>query len=106
LAEPRLDSLRSGDHQRPGPAGKLRVEQEKRQAAEMIAVKMCDQDEVDIVARNTQPLQRRQRRRAAIDQEIDAVAGDVKTGVGPAAGAEGVAAADKPQLHGSLLQPR
>jgi len=52
----------------------------------MIAMEMRDQDEVDVVARNAQPLQRRQRRRAAIDQEIDAVAGDVKTAVAPAAG--------------------
>src|ERR1700740_2707359 len=66
---------------------------------EMVAVKMRDQNEVDIVARDTLPLQCRQRRCAAIDQEIDARAGNVKTGVGPAAGAESVAAADKLQLH-------
>jgi hypothetical protein len=32
-------------------------------------------------------------------------AGDVEAGVGPAAGTERIAAADKTQLHRSLLQP-
>ena len=39
--------------------------------------------------------------RAAIDQEIDGVACDMKAGVLPAAGAERVATADKSQLHPS-----
>jgi hypothetical protein len=54
----------------------------------MIAVKMRDQNEVNIVARDTLPLQRRQRRGAAIDQEIDVFAGDMEAGVEPAAGAK------------------
>ena len=93
-------------------ARELRVEQQKRQSGEMIAVEMRDQDEVDIVARDAEPLQRRQRRGAAIDQEIDALAGDMKAGVGPAAGTERVAAADKLQLHrrspasGKCYRPR
>ena len=69
----------------------------------MIAVEMRDQDEVDVVARDAEPLQRRQRGGAAIDQEIDAFAGDMKAGVVPAAGAERVAAADKSQLHRPVL---
>ncbi len=72
--QPRLYPFRPGDHQRPGAARELRVEQQKRQAGEMIAVKMRDQNEVDIVARDTLLLQRRQRRGAAIDQEIDVFA--------------------------------
>ena len=70
----------------------------------MIAVEMRDQDEVDIVARDAEPLQRRQRGGAAIDQEIDAFAGDMKTGVRSAAGTERIAAADKSQLHRALLK--
>ncbi len=106
LRQPHLDAFGSGDHQRPAPAGELRVEQQERQAGEMIAVEMRDQDQVDFVARDAEPLQRRQRRGAAIDQEIDARAGDVKAGVGPAAGAERVAAADKSQLHRRLPPAR
>ena len=49
------------------------------------------------------PLQRRQRRGAAIDQEIDVIAGDMEAGIGPAAGTERVAAADKLQLHRAIL---
>ena len=71
--EPRLDSFGPGDDERTGAARELRVEQEEGQAGEMIAVKMGDQDQVDVVARDAEPLQRRQRRGAAIDQEIDAV---------------------------------
>ena len=108
LRQPGLDALRSGDHQRPGPPRELRIEQQERQAAEMIAVKMRDQDQVDVVAPDVEPLQRRQRGGAAVDQEIDAAAGDMKAGIVPAAGAERIAAADKSQLHrsGSLrIQP-
>src|ERR1700730_7695226 len=101
LRQPRLDSRRPGDDKRTGPARELCVEQKERQAAEMIAMEMRDQNKVDIVARDGKPLQRRQRRRAAIDQEIDALSGDMKAGVEPAAGAECVAAADKSQLHRS-----
>src|SRR5436305_15066071 len=67
----------------------------------MIAVEMRDQDEVDIVSDDAEPFQRRQRRGAAIDQEIDVAAGDVKTGVVAATGTQRVAAADKLQLHRS-----
>ena len=65
----------------------------------MIAVKMCDQDQVDLVADDSKPLQGRQRRGAAINQEIDVVAGDVKAGIAATAGAKCVAAADESQLH-------
>src|SRR6266566_8242149 len=93
LRQPRLDAGRSGDDKRTGAPRELRVEQQKRQSAEMVTVEMRDQDEVDILARDIEPLQGRQRRRAAIDQEIDAAAGDMKAGVETAAGTERVAAA-------------
>jgi hypothetical protein len=51
------------------------------------------------------PLERRQRRRTAIDQETDRCAGDMKAGVGPAAGAERIATANKLQLHRSDPPP-
>jgi hypothetical protein len=37
----------------------------------MIAVEMRDQNEIDILARDAEPLQGQQRRGAAVDQEID-----------------------------------
>src|SRR5687768_16687027 len=91
--QPGLDSVRTGDDERTGAAGELRIEQEERQSAKMVAVEMRDQYQVDAVADDTEPLQRQQRRGAAIDQEIDAGAGDMETGVGAATGAERVAAA-------------
>src|SRR5579859_1770578 len=93
LRQPRLYGLRSGDDQRPGPPRKLRIEQEERQAREMVAVEMRDQDQVDLVALYSEALQSRQRRGAAIDQEIGCLAGDLKAGVLSAAGAERIAAA-------------
>ncbi|MGY3295093.1 hypothetical protein ACVW0I_000854 [Bradyrhizobium sp. LM6.11] len=80
----------------------MRVEQDKRQPGKMVAVEMRDQDEIDIVAVDLESLQRRQSRRAAIDQEVDLAPRDVEAGVEPAAGSEGVAAADKAQLHRPL----
>jgi hypothetical protein len=46
---------------------------------------MRDQDQVDLVARDAEPLQGHQRRRAAIDQHVDPLAGQVEAGVEPAA---------------------
>ena len=50
--QPALDALRTSDDQRPAAPRELRVEQEERQAAEMIAMKVSDQDEVDTFARD------------------------------------------------------
>src|SRR6478735_7803512 len=99
IGELRLDTCRPGDDERPGAARELRVQQQERQAAKMVAMEMRDQDQVDVVAHDAEAFQRGQRRRAAIDQEIDAVTRDVEAGVEPAAGTERVAAADKSQLH-------
>src|SRR5581483_7956165 len=74
-------------------------EQEERQAGEVIAVEMRDQDEIDRVALDAEAFQCRQRRGAAIDQKVDGSARDVKAGVLPAAGTERVAATDELQLH-------
>jgi hypothetical protein len=84
LFEARLDALRTSDRQRPRPPRELRVEQEEGQAGEMIAVEMGDEDEIDLVAIDLQPLQRRQGLRAAIDQEIRRAPRDVEAGVEPA----------------------
>jgi hypothetical protein len=68
----------------------------------MIAVKMRDQDEIDLVAHDTQPLQGRQRGGAAVDQEIGALACGMKAGVVSSAGTERIAAADKSHVHGLI----
>ncbi|MGY3272706.1 hypothetical protein ACVJ5M_000303 [Bradyrhizobium sp. S3.7.6] len=73
----------------------MRIEQDKRQPGKMVAVEMRDENEVDLVAVDLESLQRRQGRRAAIDQEVGRAPRDVEAGVEPAARAEGVAAADK-----------
>ena len=103
LRQPRLDSFGSRDNQRTRPTRELRIEQQKRQTRKVIAVEMRDQDEVDRIGRDGEPLQRRQRGCAAIDQEIDVLAGDMEAGVEPATGAERIAAADKLQLHRTIL---
>jgi hypothetical protein len=54
-----LDSLWPGNHQRARAACELGIEQEERQAGEMIAVEVGYQDEIDIVARDAAALQRR-----------------------------------------------
>ena len=81
----------------PNPA--LGIEQEEWQAGKVVAMKMGDQDEIDVVAHDAAALQRRDRGGAAIDQEIDGLSGNVEAGILPAAGAEGIAAADKLHLH-------
>src|SRR5262249_41296266 len=95
----RLDALRPRDDQRPGAAGELCVKQQERQTGEMIAVEMRDQGEIDWLSRNAEGFQRRQRCGAAIDQEIDRGARDVKASGVAAAGADRTAAADELQLH-------
>ena len=50
------------------PRQKLRVEQQKRQPAEMVAVQMRQDNGVDAVWLDALPFQRRQRGGAAIDQ--------------------------------------
>ena len=52
ILQPHLNSQRPGDDERPGPPRELRVEQEERQSAKMVAVEVRDQDEIDGVARN------------------------------------------------------
>src|SRR5581483_4714894 len=99
LREPHLDSLRARDDERASAARELGIKQEERQTGKVIAMKMGDEDQLDVIADDFVVLQRRQRRGTAIDQEVDRVSRDMKTGVGPAARAEGVATADKSQLH-------
>ena len=64
---------RPGDGERAlAPRQILRVEQEERHAAEMIAVQMAQDDRVDRVRIDVAHAQRHMRRGAAIDQERSA----------------------------------
>jgi hypothetical protein len=99
LREPRLDAGRACNDEGLGPARELGIEQEEGQAGEMIAVEMRNQDQLDVVALDLEPLHCRQRRGAAVDQQIGALSGEMKAGVVAAARAERVTAADEPQLH-------
>jgi hypothetical protein len=99
LRQSQFDPLRAGDDQRSRSLGELRIEQEERQPCKVVALEMRDQDQVDIVAIDLEPVQGRQRGGPAIDQEIDLLPGDVEAGIRPATRAECIAAADKAQLH-------
>src|SRR5262245_44799851 len=77
---------RAGDRQRPGSLGdKLRVENEKWHATEMIKMKMRQQAEIDCVAIDPQSFHCDERRSAAVDQKISCGAVNMKTRVEPTA---------------------
>src|SRR5579863_3774326 len=76
-----------------------RIQQEKRQAAEMIAMKMADHDAVDAVGIDALMFQRDEAGRAAIDEKAAARSGDEETGIESTATAERIAATDKSNLH-------
>jgi hypothetical protein len=97
---------RTNDRQRSfSLCDKLCVENEKRNAAEMIGMKMRKQYEIDRVTVNWQLFHGDERRRSTIDQELSANAIDMKTSVESSAGPESVAAADKLHAHAFLPHP-
>src|SRR4029450_13455672 len=77
---------RAGDRQRPGSLGeKLRIENEKWHATEMIKVKMRQQDEIDCIAIDPQSFHCDERSSTAVDQKISRGAVNMKTRVEPTA---------------------
>src|SRR5690606_2571949 len=67
--EPARQARRSGDQQgRSAPGGELPVQHERRDAAEMIGVEMGDQDRVDRIGIDAEPLYADHRACAAVDQ--------------------------------------
>src|SRR5439155_9707850 len=84
------DSGRSADDERPCAAAELAIKDEKRQASEMIAVQVGQQDVPDLGWVQAGPLQRNQRRSPAIDQDGLARPGEVEAGLEPAPAAEGI----------------
>ena len=103
--EPRPRPRRTGDQQRLFPAGeKLRVEQEERQPAEMIAVQMREDDRVDAVGIDALPFQRRHGRGAAVDQQRALGGLQEEAGIEPATRAEGVAGTCDGQFHSEFIR--
>src|SRR5262249_32041526 len=100
LIEPRPRARRSRDQKRPLTLGQeLRVEQEERQPAEMIAVQMRENDTVNAVEIDTARLERHQRRCSAIDQQRAAGCFEQEAGIESAAGAECITRSDHGQPH-------
>ena len=98
--KPRLQSGRSGDRERAGaPARKLRVEQKERHAAGVIGMKMGEQNEIDRIAVDSEPVHGDQRGGAAIDQKICFFADHVKASIEPPARTEGIPTPNKLQMH-------
>src|SRR5262245_11828579 len=73
----------------------LRLEHEKRNAAEMIGVKMRQQNHINCIAVDSESLHRNKRRSAAIDQTSGSLCHNMKASVEAPARTEGVAGADK-----------
>ena len=82
----------------------IRIEDEERQSADMIGVKVRDEDGVDVVWIDRELVHGDKRRRAAIDQGVDLLADQMKARIGSSARAEGVAAADELQMHGASYE--
>ena len=97
---PAGQARRPGDGQRfRSLRNELRVEHKKRNAGEMVAMEMREQDELDGIAVDAALLERHQRGGAAIDQGIGVRAVEMEAGIEPSAGPEGVARADELQPH-------
>jgi hypothetical protein len=77
----------------------LRLEQQKRQAAEMIAVEMAEEHPVDGRGLDAEAAHGDERGGAAVDQEALAAGGHEEAGLQTAAAAERVAAAQHPDRH-------
>ena len=76
------------------------LEDEERHAADVIAVKVREEDDVDLVAVDRELVHRNERGGAAIDQGVDAASDEMEAGIELPARAEGIAAADELQMHG------
>src|SRR5262249_55487023 len=80
-------------------AVELRIEQQERQSAEMIAVQMRYEDCVNAVGIDAELPHGYEARRSAVDQEGAACCLDEEAGVEPPAATEGVTTAEKLDFH-------
>src|SRR5262249_162832 len=102
--EPVLEARRPRDAERLRPPAELAIENKERQAAEMIAMQMADDDQIDRVRIDAIALHADERGGAAIDQELRLARIDMKAGLQPAPGTEGIAATD--ELDSTLVHDR
>ena len=79
---------RSRDEKRRFPPVELTVEDEERDPAEVIAMKMAQNNRVDRRVVEFEALHRRHRRCAAIDQQVEIAGAHRNAGVSPPATAE------------------
>ncbi len=77
----------------------VRVQDEEGQSADVIGVKVRNEDGVDVIWTDRKLVHGNKRRRAAIDQCVDLIADEMKARVGSSARAEGIAAAVELQVH-------
>ncbi len=90
-----------GDHERAlASCQELRIEQQKRKPAEMVAVQVGQDDAVDPIVIDAAGLERDQRRCAEIDRQHALGGLEQKAGVEPATRAEGIARTDDGETHG------
>ena len=75
------------------------LEHEERQAADVIFVKMGEEDDVDLVAIDREPVHRNERAGTAINQRVDISSEEMKARIKTSARSECIAAADELQLH-------
>jgi hypothetical protein len=96
----RFEAGRSGNGQRAFALEHIiGFKNEERHTADMVGVKMGDENGGNGIAVDRQLVHADQRGGAAVDQCIDVLADEMKAGVEPPAGAECVAAADNLQVH-------
>ena len=97
---PGAQPLRACDRQRTGALGEeLRIQDEIGNPAEMIAVKMRDEDRINGVSVNPELLHGNQGCGAAVDQETSTLALNMEAGVETAAASKRIATADKSEFH-------
>src|SRR5262249_7241794 len=86
---------------RAGPPAKLSVEDQERQASEVIAVEMGQHDGVEVERVDAETPQRNERGRTAVEQDAARAGLDEDAGLESATTAEGVARSDEGDAHAS-----
>src|SRR5205085_2467894 len=101
-AQPRRELARAGDRERRRATRVVLLDDQERDAAEVVAVKMRDRDRIDAVG-GLRAHDRRQRRAAAVEQERNAGCGQVDARMRAAAVGERVARAVEADADGHAI---
>ena len=100
----RLDAGRPRHREGPGAPLELAVEDQERDAREVVAVQVGEEHGVHALRVHAETPHRDQRGRAAVHEEAPARGLDVDARLEPPAAAERVAGAEEPDLHPDLLR--